>query len=799
MHRYREEDFISCLKGRKITYIGDSSIRQLFWATAKKLGLQEQGEEKWHADHFLSIHDVSIEFIWDPWLNSSSAHRELLAASIAVDDADVTDTAAILLIGGGLWHARYLEEVYLPHYEESLQQIAHTALSSNDEYEGKGQSESMSGKLHADSLVVLSPVPVLDYKSLSQIRAQTITAGKVETMNARLQNVSMARQTPVAWNFNSMTVSPETVYQSDGLHVMSAVASNMADVLLNARCNAALRKSQTRPYPMDKTCCNSYEPPNWTQYLILNGSMAVLPLLALFTPRDVRRTTFMPSREVTRAAMVLGLALCHCYYADRTHLFNKVHKLHSSTEFMVLCAASLMPGILSTRRSNAVMQSRPESQHTLKQDQDFLSRHQTDEWKGWMQIIILIYHYTGASKILWIYRIIRLLVAAYLFMTGFGHTIFFYKKANYSLRRSAAVLIRLNMLSCLLPYVMGTEYLFYYFAPLVSFWYIVIYVTMAIGHRKNDSFIFIIAKVLISAALTTMLTMSPEPMQILFQALRKSCNIHWDVKEWRFRLQLDGYIVYVGMLAALLFIRITEVLRSSESPRSFFDEVIRRHFHRIRLAGIICATPILMAFFVYASKTSSKEEYNHWVPYVSAIPILSFVALRNLNRHSRNYHSPIFAWIGRHSLETFTLQFHIWLAADTKGLLSTGLFEWATGDIQQSRRLDLAILTIIFLWVCSHVAEATQTLTSWLISPQERPQERREDVGIDEDFRDKDIFLLSLTDHRGKSQNAIGGLLGIKTMISKIAAKAKKTLVTHLELRLVILFGIMWVLNIANA
>ena len=61
-----------------------------------------------------------------------------------------------------------------------------------------------------------------------------------------------------------------------------------------------------------------------------------------------------------------------------------------------------------------------------------LNREQTEEWKGWMQILFVLYHFFAAKEM---YNLIRVFIAAYVWMTGYGNFFFFYKTNDYSFAR----------------------------------------------------------------------------------------------------------------------------------------------------------------------------------------------------------------------------------------------------------------------------------------------------------------------------------------------------------------------------
>lgn len=530
-------------------------------------------------------------------------------------------------------------------------------------------------------LIVILPLLEPNWPRLAPER-RSITPEELNRMNWHLAELSAKNLGNVAFSFRDMlsTAAPEITHDTEGLHLVDKVTSAQAQVLINLRCNDNLVKKS----PFDSTCCYKYPPPNYQQLIFFALVLVVVPIIYHFKSQGLLGHSYYPPESVLQALFIFGLVLAYAFLSDRTHLFGKESKHFSLDQFSLLVLITVIVGYLTAE--------------SAKVDQPFLSRDQTDEWKGWMQILILIYHYLGASKVSWIYNIIRLFVAMYLFMTGFGHTVFFYKKADYGIERVFTVLVRLNLLNVVLSYIMNANYLLYYFSPLVSFWFGVIWITMRVKHAKNSDMRFLGVKFAISAILVTIFIKTPGILETLFVVLKVLARIHWDAVEWRFRVGLDMWIVYVGMIVAILFIKASDYTNSTHWPR-----------YRNIAIGVSILT--IAAYVLFETTRESKFVYNQWHPYVSLFPTLAFIVLRNASTHLRNTHSNALAVIGRCSLETFVLQFHIWMAGDAKAILVViGQSEW--------RWVSFVLTTVAFVILSWKIAAVTGVITEWMTGSQ---------------------------------------------------------------------------------
>lgn len=271
MRKYTSSDVSTCLANRRVLFIGDSTIRQVFWAFAKALDPKaDPSSAQKHVDIIVEKNDVKLEFIWDPWLNSSRLHAELASYNDGKTLNELGNTPALVLMGAGLWYARHENLNGLKMWKDSMDDVVQHMR------EGR-RTTDMTGS----DLLLLSPVTVPAWAKLNDDRKATITPQEVTAMNQYLQQLSDFQGIDVIWSWHEMAYNLPQVMEKSGIHVVKSLAAKQADALLNLRCNAVTAAK----YPHDNTCCNRYQAPNHVQWLGLLFVLAILPAIMYFRRR----------------------------------------------------------------------------------------------------------------------------------------------------------------------------------------------------------------------------------------------------------------------------------------------------------------------------------------------------------------------------------------------------------------------------------------------------------------------------------------------------------------------------------
>lgn len=331
---------------------------------------------------------------------------------------------------------------------------------------------------------------------------------------------------------------------------------------------------------------------------------------------------------------------------------------------------------------------------------EVLNRDQTEEWKGWMQFMFLLYHYYHAEPV---YNSIRIMITCYVWMTGFGNFSFFYLKSDYGTVRVLQMLWRLNFLVLFLCLSQGTTYILYYICLLHTYFFFMVYVTMRIGHEKNHTKWWVRIKL---AVLSVIIFLVWDCDIGLFRFIHfpffdttpMMGATNGSMWEWYFRSSLDHWSTFLGMIFALNF------PISSLFYRKLEAQPFVVHFLGKGLVGM----GLLIAFYCWVKGPfmQNKFDYNQTNAYYGFVPLITYIYFRNLTPWLRNHSMDLLHQIGKTTLETYLMQHHIWLTSNAKSLL-TLIPGWP--------KVNFLIVSLIYVYISRRLYSLTLFLRGMIL------------------------------------------------------------------------------------
>jgi len=319
--------------------------------------------------------------------------------------------------------------------------------------------------------------------------------------------------------------------------------------------------------------------------------------------------------------------------------------------------------------------------HRSSSTMNLMNIHQTLEWRGLLSACFLFYQLTSADyysvspinsnintydnnedRINIYYNISRVGISCFMFLTGYGHAMYFYARNNYCSGRLFQVLFRLNLSAFFLCAAMNRPYILYYACPLHTMAFLVTYGILKFQHhnlnyqqRYGLRFKLIFLAILIFVVWDLNTGLFDLLFTPFFSRTGTAAVPDGPLWEWYYHSHLHHWIMFAGIVFAVNYPVTTLLLQKMETLP---------HWYLIHLVKGITGLFFLVALWIFIKGPflSAKYSFDSTHPYFTFLPVLAYIYFRNINSYMRQRHIKALKTIGKFSLEIFIFHHYFFLA-----------------------------------------------------------------------------------------------------------------------------------------
>ena len=304
------------------------------------------------------------------------------------------------------------------------------------------------------------------------------------------------------------------------------------------------------------------------------------------------------------------------------------------------------------------------------------------------------YHYYRAANV---YNIIRVFVSSYVWMTGFGNFLYFDKKQDFSVERGISMWLRINYFPLLLSVFVGVPFDLLYIVPLHTTAFFITMITCYVA-KLFETYLHMNHWQKNCTAMSLCLFVHV----IFYETPCVKLLKYFFGHEIYFRFTSDKYSAILGIVSGYFWHHAQSFVTWANTPISLSAAQLPNHTSILptseatsesnrsndtvdmgnkngtvsvqftkeqwiaKCGQVVVGVALILLWWMLFGHINDKLVYNPIHPLIFWLPLFGWLMIRNSSKYLTEVHSTALEFFGKITLETYVLQFHVFMCQNVQ-------------------------------------------------------------------------------------------------------------------------------------